>query len=239
MANSWFKFKQFAIIQDKVAMKVGTDGVILGAWADVSESKTILDVGTGTGLLSLMLAQRNTQAKITAIDIDKDAALQANENFLASEWTKRLLAIHTSLEDYSEASCTAFDFVICNPPFFKNAFKSHDDSRNKARHDDCLSYRELINVSYRITTARGRLAVIIPYQTEKEFLHIASQEGFFLKRLLRVKPTPKKDFVRSVIELYKNEVADTEMSRMIIEDGGRHAYSDDYIHLTKDFYLAL
>ena len=238
MANSWFAFKQFTVMQDKAAMKVGTDGVLLGAWVDVSACKTILDVGTGTGLLTLMAAQRNADAHFVAVDIDRDAALQAEANFKLSEWQNRLRAVHTSLSAYADNSFRKFDCVMCNPPFFKNAFKSDRQARNTARHNDSLSYNELLNRSAYLTNAQGRLAVIVPFETEQEFLHLSSRHGFFLKRLMRIQPTPDKDFVRSLIEVSKCCVARPVPDCMVIEDKGRHSYSDAYIELTKDYYLA-
>ncbi len=237
MANPWFKFKQFSVIQDKAAMKVGTDGVLLGAWAALEECKTILDIGTGTGLIALMAAQRNKKAHITAIDIDEGAALQAKVNFENSGWSNRLTAIHTSLTEYADDTVQQFDSIICNPPYFKNAFKSDNNARNMARHADSMPYKALLKHAFSLTHAEGLLAVVIPFETEQEFLNLSSVYGFFLKRLMRIQSTPKKRFVRSLIELSKRKVGQVETDQMIIEDKGRHAYSDDYILLTKDFYL--
>jgi len=240
MANSWFKFKKFTVVQDKAAMKVGTDGVLLGAWANVEDCSTILDVGTGTGLISLMAAQRNSKAFITAIDIDADAIEQAQSNFNASDWSPRLSAKHLSLQAFSKTitSAQTFDLVVSNPPFFINAYKSHNHSRNCARHNDSLPYQELIQCARDLTTVSGRLAVIIPYEAEQMFLSLARKCGFYISRLTRIKPTPQKSFVRSLIEVSKKQSIEGCSAQLIIEDKGRHGYSNEYINLTKDFYLA-
>jgi len=238
MANSWFKFKQFSISQDKAAMKVGTDGVLLGAWADVEGSQRILDIGTGTGLLALMLAQRNNEAIITAIDINQDAVIQAKENFARSKWKASLSVVHASLADFTRVNDTKFDQIICNPPFFKNAFKSHNSARNTARLNDSLPFDDLLKHACNLTHLKSRLAVVIPFEAELEFIKISERYGFFLKRVLRIQPTPSKNYSRSLIELSRQDVGQIEVSHLVVEDKGRHGYSDEYINLTKNYYLA-
>ncbi len=238
MANSYFKFKQFVVNQDLAAMKVGTDGVILGAWARVENDQTILDAGTGTGLLALMSAQRNERVDVLAIDIDANAIKQANGNFSQSIWYDRLNSKLISLQNLAEVNKEKFDHVICNPPYFINSYKSNDIARNKARHTDSLSFEELIKASHALTNKNGRLTVVIPYQLEDDFLKIAEIEEFYNTRLMRLQPTPDKTYVRSFIELSKANKGQTEVNTMILEDKGRHGYSDDYIELTKSFYLA-
>ncbi|WP_262325287.1 tRNA1(Val) (adenine(37)-N6)-methyltransferase [Carboxylicivirga litoralis] len=237
MANSYFQFKQFVVHQSKAAMKVGTDGVLLGAWADVEGCTTILDVGTGTGLIALMLAQRNAAAKIAAIDIDEGAVLQAKDNFGLSDWKERLQVKHSTLQAFVRDSNTMYDHVVCNPPFFNKAYKSDNHSRNLARHTESLSYLELIRNAYRVSHPRGKLSVVLPFDVEEEFKKMAIEEGFCPHRITRIKPTPQKSYVRVLIELSKQQIEQAEIDEMIIEDKGRHGYSDDYIALTKAYYL--
>ncbi|MCG8578345.1 MAG: methyltransferase [Bacteroidales bacterium] len=239
MANSFFKFKQFLIHQDKAAMKVGTDGVLLGAWTNIGDAVNILDVGTGTGLISLMIAQRNQNASIVAIDIDKDAVSQACDNFTLSNWSKRLYVEHKPLQVFTEANIGNFDLVVCNPPFFNKAYKSDNHSRNLARHTESLSYEELIVNARKVTTKQGRLSVVLPFDVEQEFIESAKKENFYAYRITRIKPTPLKKYVRTLIEFSKNVVADIAINEMVIEDKGRHGYSDEYIALTKTFYLKM
>ncbi|TRX65795.1 tRNA1(Val) (adenine(37)-N6)-methyltransferase [Carboxylicivirga sp. M1479] len=239
MSNTFFQFKKFIVHQDKTAMKVGTDGVLLGAWADVANSQTILDIGTGTGLIALMLAQRNIGAKIKSIDIEDAAVDQAKQNFLESEWSQRLSVSHSSLQDFVLHEESKFDHIVCNPPYFNNSLKSTNDARSMARHTDSLSYRELLQNSFNLLNGSGRFSLVLPFSSEKEFTALAIEIGFHVSRINRIKPTPTKGFVRCLIELSKQATDTVLIEEMIIEDKGRHCYSDRYIELTKDFYLKM
>ncbi len=239
MANSYFQFKQFVVHQDKAAMKVGTDGVLLGAWANVEDCDKILDIGTGTGLIALMMAQRNANALITAIDIDDKAVRQASDNFKRSNWSDRLQVKQRALQDFVADCHEKFDHVVCNPPFFNKAYKSQDHSRNLARHTESLSYSELLKAAYELSCETGRLSVVLPFDSEHEFLELALHIGYHAVRITRIKPTPSKPFVRVLLELSKQFGAEAVIHQMIIEDKGRHGYSDEYIALTKDFYLKM
>lgn len=220
-------------------MKVGTDGVLLGAWVNVSENYRILDVGTGTGLIALMVAQQNSDASIVAIDIDENAVAQAKHNFSSSDWTERLFVKHQTLQLFSKENTNRFDHVVCNPPFFNESLKSDNHSRNLARHTDSLSYLELIKNSHRVTSEDGKLSVILPAEAENKFIELACNEFFYPVRITRIKPTPQKSYVRSLVELSKRRENDIISDEMIIEDKGRHGYSDDYIALTRSFYLKM
>ncbi|MBR8536760.1 methyltransferase [Carboxylicivirga sediminis] len=239
MANSYFQFKQFTIHQSQAAMKVGTDGVLLGAWADIDSCSVILDVGTGTGLIALMMAQRNAKAMITAIDIDEGAVKQAVFNVEASDWSNRILVELCPLQAFKPKACGLFDHVVCNPPFFNNAFKSENQSRTRARHTDSLSYNDLVAYAHQLTHEKGRLSLIIPYDSSEELISSAKHVGWYLHKRLNIRPTPNKKYVRALVEFIKEDVAEACLDDMIIEDKGRHKYSDKYIALTKDFYLAM
>ena len=213
MPNPYFKFKQFTVFHHKCAMKVGADGVTLGAWADVSGAKSILDAGCGSGLITLMLAQRS-EAKITAIDIDEQSIVQTKENVGNSLWDNRIRIIHTSLQQFAESSFRKFDLIVCNPPFFVNSLKSPSDSRTRARHTDSLSHLELI------------LAV------EKL---LAEKQCFFCSRKVTLFPNTEKPAKRLLLE-FRTEMTDCKEDKLTVEKE-RNVYTSEYSALVKDFYL--
>ncbi len=235
MPNNYFQFKQFTIYQDLAAMKVGTDGVLLGAWANLNNATKILDVGTGTGLIALMLAQRNSIAQIDAIEIDKHAYKQALINFTKSPWNDRVNGILSDFQTYKNP--TKYDLIVSNPPYFNNALKNDCSKKSTARHTDSLSYDELIHCAAQLLTDNGLFCVILPANERISFENMAKDNNLFLNKLLNVKPTPNKPFKRVLMEfsfINKKLIEET----LIIEEFGRHQYSDAYKQLTKDFYLA-
>jgi len=193
-SNTFFRFKQFTIHQERCAMKVGTDGVLLGAWANVKEAQRILDVGTGTGLIALMLAQRTahqtTPAQIDAIEIDEAASQQARENVTNSPWPERVQVYHYALQEYMTRSINPYDLIIANPPFFEKAHKAANPARSLARHNDTLTHDDLLDAACQLLTAKGCLSVIYPTEIAQHFLTRADTYGFVCQRKLRVKPTP-------------------------------------------------
>lgn len=214
-------------------MKVGTDGVLLGAWSKVV-GDSVLDIGTGTGVIALMLAQRS-KAKITAIEIEENAFEQAKDNFTISKWNNRIDAINSSLQDFK--SQDKLDTIVSNPPFFINSQKTPNDKRNFARHTDSLSFEELLKFTSTNLSKEGRASFIIPFDSENDFLKIAEDNKLFASRICRVKGTKTSPIKRSLIELYFNKTNCIE-STLIIEIS-RHIYTEDYINLTKDFYLKM
>jgi tRNA1Val (adenine37-N6)-methyltransferase len=239
MGQPFFKFKQFTVFHDKCAMKVGTDGVLLGAWTDIGQAKRILDVGTGTGLIALMLAQRNNNCEIVGIDIDENAAEQATSNFEASPFCGRLTALCRQLQDFDTDE--KFDLIVSNPPYFVNSLKCPDGKRSNARHTDSLPLDTLLTESKRLLSNNGRLALILPYEQEKILRSTAETIGFFLKRSVAVLPTPSSSPKRILAEFSASPIAnedDLEEWNIVIELS-RHVYSQEYIELTKDFYLKM
>jgi tRNA1Val (adenine37-N6)-methyltransferase len=237
MAQPFFKFKQFTVFHDKCAMKVGTDGVLLGAWTEINQAKRILDVGTGTGLIALMLAQRSDNCEIVGIDIDENAAQQATDNFIASPFSDRLTALCHKLQDFETDK--KFDLIVSNPPYFVNSLKCPDDKRSNARHTDSLPLDTLLTESKRLLSDSGRLALILPYEQDKTLRSIAETVGLFLKRFATVLPTPSSSPKRLLAEFSASPIEsenDIEEERIVIELS-RHVYSQGYIDLTKDFYL--
>lgn len=235
VANNYFRFKQFTVFHDRCAMKVGTDGVLLGAWASADHCKRILDVGTGSGLIALQLAQRCSAAHITAVEIDAQAAAQATENTNASPWSERLEVLHTDFLQYQPEE--TFDLIVSNPPYFQDALKCPDAQRNTARHTDTLSFEAFFRQSVKMLSADGRIALIIPTEAEESLLNAATLSSLFPHRRLAVFTKPGKPCRRLLIEFGLREQT-CRQEELCIEHEHHH-YTPEYISLTKDFYLAL
>lgn len=235
MPNPFFRFKQFTIHQDQCAMKVGTDGVLLGAWSNVENNVSILDVGTGTGLIALMLAQRNSTAVIDAIEMDSDAAQQATQNVIDSPFGMRISVYYHRFQDFSRTIDKQYDLIVCNPPFFVNALKSPDTQRTMARHAQSLSLEELFLHSCKLLTESGKIAVILPYANMKNTIEFAQVHALFLTRKTIVKPFPHSVPKRVLLEFSNRNIPMRE-NELVIELS-RHYYSDAYRALTRDFYL--
>jgi tRNA1Val (adenine37-N6)-methyltransferase len=234
MPNDYFQFKQFLIRQDRCAMKVGTDGVLLGAWTDVAGAETILDIGTGTGLIALMLAQRST-APVDAIEIDEAAAEQACENVAASPWKDRIQVSHITLQSFTEQG-KKYDLIVSNPPFFSNSLRARGDQRSLARHSHTLSLTELITGVSRLLSSKGRFALIWPAANFSSVVQVAASCRLFPLRQTRVIPAPGKP-VKRILAEFTGKQRKTHSSELIIEQFGRHKYSQEYKDLTGDFYL--
>jgi tRNA1Val (adenine37-N6)-methyltransferase len=236
MGNDYFRFKQFMVRQERCAMKVGTDGVLLGAWAGVEGCRRVLDVGTGTGLIALMLAQRNPDAAIEAIDMDESAYSQAKENVEASPFAGRIRVVHASFAAYAAEAGAAYDLVVSNPPYFVRSLKNPDAQRRTARHTDSLPLDELLSKGKDLLTSDGRLALILPAGREGELRHEAVAKGLNVTRLTSVVPVPGAGAKRILAELSASRFHSCPREHLLIEES-RHRYSPAYVELTKDFYL--
>ncbi len=247
MSNNYFKFKQFTVFQENVSMRVNTDGVLLGVWASLPNTTktTVLDVGTGTGVIALMIAQRlNTKADITAIDIDEPSVNQAAENFEQSKWQESLTAQHVSLQDFvATKKEEQFDLIISNPPYFNNALKNPQQTKRSARHTDSLSYQELTEAAKKLLKPNGILSVIIPYD-EFPTMQRAVDSTLQLVRLCKVFTLRQdKEPKRLLLEYKKHQNNQqetnnrhlTEETLCIMEDPA--TFTEEYKSLTKDFYL--
>ena len=233
-----FKFKQFTVNQNNCAMKVGTDSVLLGAWTSVNHHPfSVLDIGAGTGLLSLMLAQRTEASVIEAIEIDENAYEQCVENFENSPWKDRLFCYHASLLEFVEEVDDKFDTIICNPPFYQEDFKTNNESRNLARFQDAMPFEHLVYATTQLLSEKGIFSVIIPETEEENFVELAIVSGLFLNRKTTVKGQPHSRPKRVLLEfsLQQKELISDEL----IIELYRHHYTQDYINLTKDFYLKM
>jgi tRNA1Val (adenine37-N6)-methyltransferase len=234
MSNTWFQFKQFRIEQQRSALKVGTDGVLLGAWCEVSGAERILDVGTGTGVISLMLAQRS-DAKITAVEINEDACLDAKHNFQNSPWSERLSLHSGDFNIFWKSRALSFDLVVCNPPFFKQSLKSFDPASSVARHDVMLTFEQLIDGAKKLLTEQGRLAVILPIEALDDFRETARLAGFYLGRKTTIIPKVGKPPKRVLLEFSVSATYPESDELVILIDQQR--FSENFIELTKEFYL--
>ena len=233
-----FKFKQFTVKQDRCAMKIGTDGVLLGAWTSVKHNPfSVLDIGSGTGILSLMIAQRSHAEQIEAIEIDDDAYEQCSENFENSPWNDRLFCYHASLLEFVEEVEDAFDLIICNPPFYSEDYKTENKSRDLARFNDAMPFKHIIYAVAHLLAEDGLFSIVIPRKEEDDFVALANTIGLFPQRILHVRGNPDTEVKRSLIEFSYTE-NEVETSELIIETE-RHNYTKDYINLTKDFYLKM
>lgn len=219
-------------------MKVGTDGVLLGAWVNTTNARSALDIGTGTGLIALMLAQRNPLLQINAIDTDTDAVLQATDNINRSPFTERISCRQISLQEYASNFPYTNDLIVSNPPFYRNSLKSPDRKRTQARHTDSLMPEELITLSSRMLSPTGRLSLIYPAEYKDELINIGLINNLVVSRITNVYPTPNTTSAKRVlIELSKRDIPFRE-TNLIIENQ-RHAYSDDFAQLVRDFYLKM
>ena len=234
-----FKFKQFSIHQDRCAMKVGTDGVLLGAWSPLPKNCfNILDIGAGTGVLSLMLAQRTEAEQIDAIEIDENAYEQCVENFENSKWGNRLFCYHAGLDEFlEEMEDESFDLIISNPPFYTDDYKSENKSRDLARFEDAMPFEELIEAAALLLSDNGIFSVIIPYKEEERFVAMCNQLDLFTLKITRVKGTPTSEIKRSLLAFCRKE--QTPLIDELVIEISRHNYTSEYIELTKEFYLKM
>ena len=233
-----FQFKQFTITQDRCAMKVGTDSVLLGAWCPIDNNPfSILDIGAGTGILSLMLAQRSNALQIDAIEIDENAYEQCVENFESSPWGDRLFCFHAGLDEFVEEPEEDYDIIISNPPFYTEDYKTENEQRDLARFSDALHFEDLVEAAHLLLSENGIFAVIIPFKEEEKFIALAKDFELHPFKITRVKGTPTTEIKRSLLAFSKTQ-KQTLVDELIIETA-RHQYTEDYIDLTKDFYLKM
>jgi len=234
--NNYFQFKQFRIIQEQSAMKVGMDGVLLGAWTDVAKAERILDIGTGTGLIALMMAQKNSLAQIDAIEVDPDAFHEAVQNIQQSHWSDRIHPELCSFQEFTERLSCKYDLIVSNPPFFTNGVKASVENRAQARHSDSLPLDVLISGAAGLLRENGRIALVLPVESLPEVTQMANLNKLYISRLCRIKPNPAKPVFRILIELANSECVIQE-SELMIEFEKHHDYTPQYKALTKDFYL--
>jgi tRNA1Val (adenine37-N6)-methyltransferase len=233
-----FKFKQFTIYQDRCAMKIGTDGVLLGAWTNISNSpEFVLDIGAGTGVIGLMIAQRCSAENIDAIEIDEDAFEQCVENFETSPWADRLFCYHASLDEFLGEVDDKYDLIISNPPFYSEEVSSGDSVRDQARQNSSLPFGLLLKGVSELLAESGIFALVTPFKEEKRVQEEALKYGLYPVRLMHVKGHPSSEVKRSFME-FQFKKTNVLKSELTIEKS-RHQYTGEYIQLTQDFYLKM
>jgi tRNA1Val (adenine37-N6)-methyltransferase len=234
MANNYFSFKEFTIFQDKSAFKVGTDGVLLGAAADVAGKRRILDIGAGTGLISIMLAQR-CSAEVVAIEPDPDSYQQMCENVKQCRWNERIKVLNTDFQSFPKDG-EKFDLIVTNPPYFRDSLKNPDPRKSAARHNDSLTTEEILEGVSNLLEDNGLFQLIMPYVEGNILIADAHKYGFYCNRILKIRPLPTAEIRRLIMTFSRKRLKVTE-SFLTIEHGRRHEFTEEYINLTKDFYL--
>jgi len=236
MTNNFFRFKQFTVLQEHASFKVTTDSVLLGAWASIEDAANLLDIGTGTGLLALMAAQRS-EARIVAIEPDRNSFMQAGINITASPWHERIALLNTSIQNYKPDGNLLFDAIITNPPYFVDYLLNPDEDKARTRHTVTMHYAELLEATGRLLSAEGILHLVLPVLEAGRFVELARGYDLFVLKRMFIKPTPGVPPSRALMSLQRGIPKKIEESEMVIEKGGRHLYSDEYVSLTKEFYL--
>ena len=240
MSTQPFRFKKFDIAQDQCGMKIGTDGVLLGAWAPIKNNpKHILDIGTGTGVIAIMLAQRTESANIVGVEIEEKSATQARENMSACVFQDRLSVHLGSIQDFAKESKKNFDLIISNPPFFTGGTFSQNQEKNNVRHTVKLPNGDLLRSAHQLLDKDGIFCVILPFIEGLRFKEMACQYGFHVSKITNVKGKKDKPIERLLIAFSKQEVDSIEEDELVIQHEKRNDFTDEYIKLTKDFYLNL
>ena len=220
-------------------MKIGTDSVLLGAWCPINNNPfSVLDIGAGTGILSLMIAQRSTAEQIDAIEIDENAYEQCVENFENSSWSDRLFCFHAGLDEFLEEPEDEYDLIISNPPFYSENYKTDKEQRDLARFQEAMPFEDLIEAADLLLSENGIFSVIIPFKEEEKFIDLCAEVELFPVKVTRVKGTPTTEIKRSLLAFKRYELSVLTADELIIETA-RHQYTEDYIALTKDFYLKM
>jgi tRNA1Val (adenine37-N6)-methyltransferase len=234
-----FKFKQFSIYQEHCAMKVGTDGVLLGAWADVSNSKMLLDIGTGTGVIAIMLAQRNTQATVHGVEVDELSHQQAEDNMKASPFASRLETYHIDIQSYAKITDRKYNLIVSNPPFFSGGTLSANQDKTNVRHTVKLPHGDLLTSVKNLLTEDGKFCVILPLIEGLRFKELAERAGLFCTKITEIISKKDKAVERLLLQ-FEQCKTETLRATLIIQEGeGRHEYTEEYKILLKEFYTIL
>ncbi len=238
MSRKPFHFKQFDIYHDQCAFKVGTDGVLLGAWTDIEGASRALDIGTGSGLIAIMLAQRHLALHMDAVEIDEASFLQAQQNMQACRWSNRLQIFHQSLQDFAKDTTQQYDLIVSNPPYFNTGTTKQNQAKKNARHTATLPYQDLLKAVKKMLTNEGRFCLILPTIEGQIFQKQAEKYGLFCTQLVEVHPKHDKGVERLLMQFEQIEKPPI-ISRLVIQFEQRNDYTPAYIELTKDFYTIM
>lgn len=219
-------------------MKVGTDGVLLGAWADVAGVGRALDIGTGTGVIAIMLGQRNTETRVWGVEIDEASCRQAAENMAAAPWADRLEAVHASIQDFTRQTPERFDLIVSNPPFFSGGTFSRKQDRNSVRHTVKLPHGDLLSAARSLLADEGRFCVVLPYIEGLRFIELAATYKLYCTRSMEVRPKAEKPVERLLLQFERREKEQVRES-LVIQKERRNDWTDSYVALTGDFYLKM
>lgn len=236
MPNDTFEFKKFKIKQDKCAMRVSTDAVLLGAWVIPNGSTSILDIGTGTGVIALMLAQKSN-ASILAIDIDKESTEQAKLNVAESIYSDKVNVVHASFQELVKTSHQKFNLIVTNPPYFIDSLKNTSETRSTARHTDSLSFEDLINGVKKLLDDKGKFCLILPKNEAALFREMAQLKGLYLSKLLRIRTRFEKESEKRHLMQFEFKESEFSESTLVIEKDSHRNYTQEYKDLTKDYYI--
>ena len=234
--NKFFQFKQFRIVQEYSAMKVGVDGVLIGSWAVVRGAEHILDIGSGTGMIALMMAQRNPTAIVDAVEIEPKAYQESLFNVQQSPWSERINVECCSFQELAERSGLKYDLIISNPPYFDNGVRAPLESRAQARHSDGLPLSELISGISGLLNKNGKAALVLAAESLSELQQLVQINGLFISRICKVKPNPQKPVFRILVEICESDCT-VQHEELLIEFETHFDYTPEYRELTKDFYL--
>ena len=232
---STFQFKEFSIIQEKSAMKVGTDSILLGSWVQLNDEQSILDIGSGTGILALLLAQRSAATLIDAVEIEENAHEEAVTNFENSPWSDRLFCYHSSIQDFAKEIDETYDLIIANPPFFEPNKREPISAKSTARQTHTLDFYALLEATKLLLNKNGSCAFIVPFERETSFIELAQNTGLFVQRITRVKDTQKAVFKRSMMQ-FRFEKTKVYTSELVLKNTDK-TYSAEFKEFTKGFYL--
>lgn len=233
-----FRFKKFEIHQDLCSMKVNTDGILLGAWSDLDDKRDALDIGTGTGLIALMLAQRSEDLRVTGIEIDQNSFHQASENAKQSVFSSRMYIIHDSVQQYAQTATIKYDLIVSNPPFFSGGTFSANENKANVRHTIKLSHADLLISVQKLIALNGHFDLILPYMEGLRFIELAAKYDFYPTHVTEVRSKVDKPVERLLIRLaYKVQNPLTQNQLVIHQSNEANDYSVDFINLTKAFYL--
>lgn len=247
MSSKPFQFKEFTIAQDRCAAKIGTDGVLLGVWTSLNnDPDSILDIGTGTGVIALILAQRSSAKIIDALELEDNAYEQAAENFENSLWADRLFCYHAHLHEFALEMDEQYDLIVCNPPFYKSTYQTENQARNQARFEDAMPFNLIVGAIMKLLSQKGIFAIILPFEEEEDIIKLCAQGNLIPSRITRVKGNIKAPIKRSLLEFrfQESSCSDientphtiTQPTELIIEKE-RHVYTEQYLNLAQDFYL--